>query len=64
MFILIMEKQPAPRPMETNNLLSSEYIPLEEDGLIEGLGVIPGATEIERIKLEEDNLISGRGCVP
>ena len=58
------ETKPAPRPMETNNLLAPEYIPLEENFLQSGLGCIPGKTESERVELETDNLIAGRGVIP
>lgn len=58
------ETKPAPRPMETNNLLAPEYMPLEENGLQSGLGAIPGETEREMVELEENFLISGRGVIP
>ncbi len=61
------EDKPAPRPMETHRRLAPLYRPTEENGLIEGLGVIPGETESERVKLEDDfgeNYPSGRGLIP
>ena len=59
-----MAEKPAPRPQETNPLMAPKYMPLEENGLQSGLGVIPGETEREMVELETDGLISGRGCVP
>ena len=62
-----MEEKPAPRPMETNPLMAPKYMPLEENFLQSGLGVVPGETESEGIELEEDfgeNYPAGRGCIP
>ena len=58
------ETKPAPRPQETNPIVAPEYMPLEENYLQSGLGVIPGETEREMVELEDDGLIAGRGCVP
>ena len=60
-----MEDKPAPRPQETNPLMAPQYMPLEEDGLQSGLGVIPGETPSERLEIQDDGyLISGRGVIP
>ena len=60
----MVERQPAPRPNESNFLMAPMYMPLEEDGLQVNLGCIPGE---EMRFLEEDfgeNYPSGRGMIP
>ena len=55
---------PAPRPEETHGRLAPQYMPLVEDNLPEGLGVIPGEPPSRKVELVEDGLIAGRGVVP
>ncbi len=64
MILYFMATKPAPRPEETHGRLGPQYMPLVEDGLIEGVGVIPGETPSRKVKLVDDGLIAGRGVVP
>ena len=48
-------------------LVAPPYVELVDDGIQEGLGVIPGETASEKVKLVDDfgkNYPSGRGVIP
>jgi len=64
MILYNMAENPAPRPEETHGRLAPQYVPLDENYLPEGLGVIPGEPPSRKVELQADGLIAGRGVVP